>query len=480
MDALQQLMLSGLKAKRLTNDSRQVQPGDLFLAYSGESNDGRHYISQAIQNGAAGVLWEAADGAWESDWQIPNLPVAGLREHAGEIASTYYGEPSKHLWMTGITGTNGKTSCSHWIAQTLSLAGRKTAVIGTLGNGFPGALSEAINTTPDPIVLQESLSSYKNQGAAAVAMEVSSHGLAQGRLNGTHFDIAVLTNLTRDHLDYHGSMEAYASAKSQLFQWPELKFAVLNSDDALGIQLEQKLKVQNTPTITYGFERGEVKGSQLQLDELKLRMSVSTPWGTSEVTAPVIGKFNAYNVLAVLSVLLLSDIPLDQATEAITHITAVPGRMQVLGGGSLPRVVVDYAHTPDALAKALENLKAQTQGRLICVFGCGGNRDKGKRPLMGAEASKLADVVIVTSDNPRHENPLQIIADVVTGITGRHEVIADREDAIQQAIALARTGDTVLLAGKGHENYQQIESVKHPFSDIAIAASALEKAKVAA
>jgi len=464
-----------VKISGLTSDSRKVSKGDLFLAYAGVSHDGRAFIPQAIAQGASAVAWEADGFTWNADWQVPNIGVPGLRKLAGNIADEFYGHPSQKLWMIGITGTNGKTSCSHWLAQALNALGRKTAVVGTLGNGFPGALSAAINTTPDPIVLHGMLADYLDEAANTVAMEVSSHGLDQGRLNGVHFNLAVLTNLSRDHLDYHGDMAAYADAKRKLFDWDGLACAVLNLDDPFGEAIAVSLRTAGKKVLTYGLVEGDVRGSRLHFDSQGLFMTVETPWGNAEIQANVVGRFNAYNVLAVLASLLASDVKLMDAVDAIKHIQPVSGRMQRYGGGHKPLVVIDYAHTPDALEKALSALRGQTTTRLICVFGCGGNRDQGKRPLMGEVASRLADQVIVTADNPRDEDPAEIIAAIITGIRpgASYQVEARRQIAIHHAIAHAQTGDVVLVAGKGHENYQEIAGVKYPYSDEAVVRLAL-------
>ena len=462
---LSTLAEQGVKAADITADSRKVQTGSVFLAYPGEYADGRQYIQHAINQGAAAVLWERDGYQWNPQWQLPNVAVDSLRSEAGMIANDFYGQPSQRLWMIGVTGTNGKTSCSHWLAQALSALGRKTAIVGTLGNGFPGALSAAINTTPDPILLHGMLADYLKQGAAAAAMEVSSHGMDQGRVNGVHFDIAVLTNLSRDHLDYHGDMAAYAAAKKQLFYWDGLSCSVLNSDDELGSEIAQDLLGQGKRVLTYGLESGEVRGSQLRFSEQGLAMQVDAPFGQAQLQAGLLGRFNAYNLLAVLATLLASDVSLQQAVNVLTQVQPVAGRMQQLGGGNQPLVVIDYAHTPDALEKVLIALREQTKGRLLCVFGCGGNRDQGKRPLMGEVACRLADEVIVTSDNPRHENPAGIIAAIVSGMYGNYQIERDRAAAITLAIKAAKPGDIVLVAGKGHEDYQDVAGVKYPFSD---------------
>lgn len=464
----------------VTADSRKVQAGSLFLAYPGSHNDGRQYITLAIKAGVAAVVWEQEGFTWNADWQVNNLAVQDLKQQVGGIAAEFYQNPSSKLTMIGVTGTNGKTSVSQWIAQCLTLLGKKTAVLGTIGNGFLGAQAEATNTTPDAILLQAMLADYVEQQADAVAMEVSSHGLDQGRVNGVAFDIAVLTNLSRDHLDYHQTMEAYAAAKQKLFAWGGLSAAVVNVDDAFGKSLASALNAQTKPCLTYGLTSSDVQGSDLKLHDTGLTMQVNTPQGHALLSAPVLGRFNAYNVLAVLATLLALKVSLPDALEAIAKIKPVLGRMQQFGGGELPLVVIDYAHTPDALEKVLSTLKEQIDlaakpAKLICVFGCGGDRDAGKRPLMGSIASKLADQVFVTSDNPRSENPAAIIAAVVSEMEAGYVVDADRANAISAAIQGAKSGDIVLVAGKGHENYQEISGVKHPFDDALIAQAALKQ-----
>ena len=464
-----QLAKAGIQPCHLVNDSRAVGPGDVFVAYPGETSDGRRFIPNAIHQGAVAIMYEKAGGRWLKEWNVPHQAILGLREEIGAIASEFYGNPSQDLWAIGVTGTNGKTSCSHWLAQCMQSLGLKTAVVGTLGNGFPGSWAASANTTPDAIKLQRMLKEFVSDGAEALAMEVSSHGLSQGRVNGTKFDIAVLTNLSRDHLDYHGDMQSYAAAKSSLFDWPRLKSAVLNSDDELGRQLALKLHARGQRVLTYGIESGAVSCTALRFLEGGIAMEVMTPWGRAEMTANVLGRFNAYNLLAVLATLLASNISLSQALAAMDSIQPIPGRMQQLGGAGKPVVVVDYAHTPDALAKVLSSLREQTVGRLFCVFGCGGNRDKGKRPQMGEVASQLADQVVITSDNPRHEVPRSIIDDIVAGMSGNYQIEEDRAAAIEKAIHLAKPGDVVLLAGKGHETYQHIGNEKLPFNDAEVA-----------
>ena len=470
-------MIDALTYSGITADSRMVKPGYLFLAYPGVHSDGRDYIAQAIEAGAIGVIFDDADFTWQAKWTVSHRAVRHLKQAVGDIAADFYRHPSAKLNLVGVTGTNGKTSVSHWLAQSLNYLGQKTAVLGTVGNGFLNATSAASNTTPDAILLQAMLAEYLALDARAVVMEVSSHGLDQGRVNGVEFDVAVLTNLSRDHLDYHGNMEAYAQAKQKLFGWPSLKCAVINADDAFGVGVLAELNAQSKPVLSYGFSTGaDVRGSHLCLHEAGLSMQVTYQQNSVELQAPILGRFNAYNVLAVLSALLAMGVSLEQALPALAQLQSVPGRMQQCGGGKLPLVVVDYAHTPDALEKVLMTLREQAPGQLICLFGCGGERDAGKRPLMGSVAAALADQVIVTSDNPRSESPEAIIAEVLHGMNDAvYQVQADRAQAIKLAILSAQPGDIVLLAGKGHETYQEVAGVKQPFDDVEQARLALQQ-----
>ncbi len=467
--------IEALGITRLVTDSRKILPGDTFVAYPGETMDGRNFIEEALKFGASSVIWDAEDFSWNPSWQVPNLPVEHLRMKAGEIADQAYGHPSEKLWVIGVTGTNGKTSSTHWIAQALTTLGKKTAIVGTLGNGFPGSLSPSLNTTPDAVTLHGIMKEYLEEGAQCVAMEVSSHALVQGRVNGIHFDVALLTNLTRDHLDYHGDMASYAAAKASLFDFDELKYAVLNIDDALGMEiLEKPLKAEK---VAYGFSDSwkgkKVGGKRLKVNQGMLEIDVESSWGSGTLASSAIGRFNASNLLGALSVLLASGCEFHASLDALSGIEPVPGRMQQLGGGNSPLVVIDYAHTPDALENVLDTLREITEGRLFCVFGCGGDRDAGKRPMMGSVASIHADIVFVTSDNPRSEDPAAIVHQITEGIEGDYCVILDRGEAIRRAIADAGKGDVVLLAGKGHEAYQEIKGKRFPFSDMSCAMEGL-------
>jgi UDP-N-acetylmuramyl-tripeptide synthetase len=474
----------GVRYSGVAIDSRKVKPGDLFLAYPGDIADGRNFIAQALVAGAIAIVWEASGFEWNPDWNIPNVPVTGLRHCVGKFAEEFFRNPSRDLWVAGITGTNGKTSCSHWIAQSLTRLGRQCAVIGTLGSGLIGDGGDEnypLNTTPDPVSLHDFLGKVRAKGASAVAMEVSSHGVEQGRVNGVAFDVAMFTNLSRDHLDYHGNMFAYGEAKARLFAWPHLKHAVVNLDDAFGAELASRIDRRHVNVIGYGFGKGEIAGHKLDLSTKGLKLEITTPWGAAKVRSGVLGAFNALNILGVLGVLVCADISLDDAVAAMAELESVPGRMQIVREDGFPLVVVDYSHTPDALQKALETLRdlLSPGARLHCVFGAGGDRDPGKRPLMGEIATRLADQSIVTSDNPRSENPRSIINDIVTGAHASYTIEPDRAAAIREAIIAAGTDDIVLIAGKGHESYQEIDGERLPFSDVAVARAAMVKAEAA-
>ncbi|HUU73926.1 MAG TPA: UDP-N-acetylmuramoyl-L-alanyl-D-glutamate--2,6-diaminopimelate ligase [Burkholderiales bacterium] len=461
-------------------DSRKVKAGDLFLAYPGDAADGRDFIPQALAAGAIIVVWEESGFDWNPDWNVPNIPVADLRRHAGYIADRFFKHPSRHLWVTGVTGTNGKTTCSQWIAQSFNRLQRECAVIGTLGQGLIGdndLEQAALNTTPDPVTLHAFLGKMRVKGARAVAMEVSSHGLEQGRVNGIDFDVAMFTNLSRDHLDYHGDMQAYGDAKARLFAWPSLKHAVVNLDDRFGAELASRIDRKRVNVIGYGLGKGEITGHKLDLSTRGLKLEINTPWGAAKLRSNVLGTYNAHNILGVLGVLVCSDVTLKDAVDVIAELEPVPGRMQTIRETGFPLVVVDYCHTPDALEKTLESLRdlLKRGGRLHCVFGAGGDRDAGKRPLMGEVATRLADQSIVTSDNPRSEDPRSIIDDIIAGAHDGYRSQPDRGTAIREAISNAAPDDVVLIAGKGHETYQEVHGKRLPFSDIDVARAAMTK-----
>ena len=480
-----------------TASSREAKRGGVFLAYPGATRDGREFIGDAIVRGASAVLYEA-DFAWDADWKVPHIAVENLKTHASLIAGHVYKNPSRQLWMIGVTGTNGKTSASQWIARALEAGGQKSAVLGTIGNGLVGQLVVSDNTTPDAVVLQRLLREYANAGAAACAMEVSSHGLDQGRVAEIKFDVAVFTNLTRDHLDYHGTMEAYGAAKAKLFAAQGLKIAVINVDDPFGRTLADQVAAKGITVTRFACNGGSkyatLIGTDLAVSPSGLSFTVRRLDGASrnikneaQVESAILGAFNISNLLAVMGVLLASGIELEAAARIVSELKPVPGRMQTVrsrGDSNKPLVVVDYAHTPDALEKALSTLAAivPDKGRLISVFGCGGDRDRGKRPLMGAISAKYADLNFVTSDNPRTEDPLRIIADIEQGLGGvnkgvQSHIVPDRKLAIYEALNAAHANDIVLIAGKGHEDYQIMGDTKHHFSDVEVAQDALAQWK---
>jgi UDP-N-acetylmuramoyl-L-alanyl-D-glutamate--2,6-diaminopimelate ligase len=481
---LGRLAAQGARVTGLAADSRSLAAGEAFVAYPGSRSDGREFISNAIARGASAVLWEREGFRWNTDWRVPNLPVEGLRALAGYLAHEVCGRPSERLWTIGVTGTNGKTSCSHWLAQACTACGARTAVVGTLGTGFPGKLHVGVNTTPDAVLLHRSIARLLDEGAQGVAMEVTSIGLDQGRVNGVAFGAALFTNLSRDHLDYHGDLESYARAKRRLFEGPELKHAVLNLYDVQGVRLARALagRVNRAGYSCFAGVAARAglecyaEAHAIEASPRGIAFDVRSSWGEARIESALLGRFNVSNLLGVLATMLVSGVPFERAAAALSGLRPVPGRMQRVGGDGKPLVVVDYAHTPDALEKtlvALGDVARAGGGRLIAVFGCGGDRDRGKRPLMGAVALRHADAIVVTSDNPRGEAPAAIIAEITAAIPGTHEAIEDRRAAIASAIARAGASDVVLIAGKGHETYQEIAGRRLPFADVVEAERAL-------
>jgi UDP-N-acetylmuramyl-tripeptide synthetase len=475
----------------LTADSRRVTAGDVFIAWPGHAVDARQFVGPALQSGASACLVEAQGAAafGLDDARIAALP--NLKTHTGDIASSFFGHPSRALRVLAVTGTNGKTSTSWWLAQALAALGQRCAVVGTLGVGEPlkgellqtgllqtGLLQTGL-TTPDPITLQSSFKRLLNAGVQACAVEASSIGLVEQRLSGTHIDTALFTNFTQDHLDFHGDMAAYWLAKAQLFSWRDLRAAVVNVDDAQGAALAQELQ-EKLVLWTYSMAGAPSRLRATHINHTQAGLSFTVHEGELQaaVRTQLIGTYNVANLLAVLGALRAGGVGLAQAASVCAQLSPVPGRMQRVGEfKNVCQVVVDYAHTPDALEQALRALRSfatERGGKLWCVFGCGGNRDASKRPLMGAVAQQWADHVVLTSDNPRQEDPTDILRQVASGCTQLPALIENRRTAIQHAVHQAQAVDVILIAGKGHETYQDIRGVKHHFSDLEEALQALQ------
>lgn len=467
----------------LSLNSRTVACGDVFVALAGAKQHGLLHAEQAVNNGACAVIFDPAGNGKQLAERISSVPVVAvenLGSKLGEIAARFYGDPSKSMSVIGITGTNGKTSCSQFLSQLLDDCG----IIGTLGWGEWGKLNKTLNTTPDALAIQQILAELLKDNKRTVAMEVSSHGLEQGRVNGVTFKGAVFTNISRDHLDYHGTMETYVQAKLELLKKPGLAFAVVNLDDAYSAQIIAAVPetVEVLGFSVLGKKAGLTKTVSAEnilhkVDgiEFDVRWTTAGMQEVEQVKVPLYGDFNIENVLAVVTVMLAMGTPLLEVAMKLTQLKSVVGRMERFGGETDPMVFVDYAHTPDALDKVLASLRKHCNQALWVVFGCGGNRDTGKRPQMGKIAEHWADHVIVTDDNPRFENGQDIVHDILAGCSsGRVEVIQNREQAIKKVIAKAAAQDCVVIAGKGHEQYQEINGVQLPFSDRQVVMEALK------
>jgi UDP-N-acetylmuramoyl-L-alanyl-D-glutamate--2,6-diaminopimelate ligase len=490
---------AALEVSDLTLDSRAAGPGALFLACQGHGRHGAEFVGEALARGARAVLYEpspgapelvaaglsgfARDGGGAAD-DVFVAPVPHLSRHVGTIADRFFAEPSQAVTVAGITGTNGKTTCAWLLAQALGHCDRPAAYMGTIGFGFPGVLAATEHTTGDAVTVHRRLAAMRELGAEVVSMEVSSHALDQHRVGGVRFHTAAFTNLTRDHLDYHGTMTAYADAKARLFAWPGLALRVINVDDEFGARLAGQLSAaQLVITARVGEKRAQLPGARA-VSAVRIAAAISgliidveSSWGAARLNVPLIGEFNADNALTVLAVLLAWDIPLARAVAALESCRAAPGRMEAFGGrDAAPLAIVDYSHTPDALAKALRAARRHCGGRLRLVFGCGGDRDPGKRPMMGRIAAELADEVVVTDDNPRSEPAERIVADILAGIPAGAAARVEHDRALAIRTSLERSGpeDVVLIAGKGHEEYQIYGSERRPFSDQSVARAALE------
>ena len=456
----------------MCSDSRAVQPGDVFIALRGARHDGLEHLAEVHARGAVAVLVEAGRELPEVA-PLPLVPVPDLAARAGNIASAFYDDPSGGMAVIGVTGTNGKTTTTQLIAQALSLSGASCGVVGTLGSGFPGRLRDTNHTTPDAVTLQRLLADLRRDGAQAVAMEVSSHALAQGRIDAVHIDTAIFTNLTHDHLDFHGSIEAYGAAKARLFSHPGLRHAVINLDDPFGRHIHDTLAgTVERIGFTLGQGPADIRATAVEFRGDGIRAKVLTRGEQGELRLPLIGRFNLENALGVIGALLVRGLPLEAILASLSGVVPVAGRMERVG--DVPLVIVDYAHTPDALEQSLRAIRLHCRGRLWCVFGCGGDRDRSKRPLMGRLAREHADEIVVTSDNPRSEDPLSIIAGICSGIPDPGVIREpDRRAAIFRAIRDADPADCILIAGKGHESYQESGGIRAPFSDAAVAREAL-------
>lgn len=457
----------GVEITGIELDSRKISPGDLFLAVRGEVHDGRQFIEQAVANGAAAVVAESPVAGFVDGIAVPLIEIPELQLEVGLIASRFFAHPSESIHMVGVTGTNGKTTTSHLMAQLSRSVGKSCGVIGTLGSTLDGSVSPAANTTPDPISTQRQLATWRDINVFAVGMEVSSHALVQGRVCGVQFETAVFTNLSQDHLDYHGNMTAYGQAKLRLFSTPGLKNALVNLDDDYAETVIASLPA-NVKVLTYsvsGDASADIFFHDITFHALGVDASLRTPWGEANCTSPLRGEFNLSNLAAALGALLLAGADLDSLCAAASSLSPVSGRMQLIPNTCGLQTVVDYAHTPDALEQVLRALRPHVEGRLVTVFGCGGDRDRSKRSIMGRLACEHSDLVVVTSDNPRSENPLSILCDIESGCSGDFVLVADRGEAIDLAIEQAKVGDCVLVAGKGHEDYQIVDDERLYFSD---------------
>ncbi|CEG56428.1 UDP-N-acetylmuramoyl-L-alanyl-D-glutamate--2,6-diaminopimelate ligase [Legionella fallonii] len=459
------------------NDSRQIKPGDLFIAYPGAAADGRLFIEKAVSLGAAAVAYEPDNfpPSCILPSSVPCVAIPHLAEQLADIAKRFYDNPSQSLTVTGVTGTNGKTTIAYQLAQAHHLLGQGAAYIGTIGQGDVNQLKPLDNTTPDALCLQKLLHQYKQQAIKQVCMEVSSHALSQHRVDAIEFKQAIFTNLTLDHLDYHHTMEAYGAAKALLFATPSLEWAIINQDDHYQ-QLMSEAVNPLAKKITYGMHQEcDVKAINWRIDINGTDIEVRSPWGNHQVHIKALGEFNIYNSLAIFTSLMASGYPADKVIEVMAQLKAAPGRMEIVTNS--PYVLVDYAHTPDALENVLVTLNQLKKGHLWVVFGCGGDRDKTKRPIMGKAASLHADKVVITSDNPRSENPESIVNEIADGIANSVDVVklVNREDAIAHALNKASKEDIILIAGKGHEAYQQIGTIKHAFSDQDVVRKLMQK-----
>ncbi|MFT5571697.1 MAG: UDP-N-acetylmuramoyl-L-alanyl-D-glutamate--2,6-diaminopimelate ligase [Cryomorphaceae bacterium] len=451
-------------------DSRKVTPGAVFFAYPGGAADGRDFIQAAVESGASAIVYEALGFELLSSLEIPSFPVQGLQAMVGFAANSFYREPSSELQVFGVTGTNGKTTCCYLLAQAFTSMGMQAAMMGTIGVGKLDALYAAGQTTPDPISVHRQLAEFRDQAITQVCMEVSSHALDQGRVNGVQFFCSLFTNLSHDHLDYHGDMQAYAAAKRKLFTDFPVELLITNANDAMGFSL---VEVAGAEFIVAYGDGGDVYADEVLLEEDGIKLIIEGNGVEFQVATSLVGKVNIPNIEMLVATLLALSTSIEDIQTIVAELKPPPGRMELFTIDSQPRIVVDYAHTPDALEKALLSIRQHCKGELWCVFGCGGDRDRAKRPVMGAAAEKYADRLVITNDNPRSESGAAIAEQIIQGIEGDAVIVLDRREAIVQAIAQAKSDDWVLIAGKGHESTQQVGAESFPFSDREVVSLAL-------
>ncbi len=464
--------------KYLEQNSANVKNESIFLAYPGESNDGRNYIAEAINNGAGAVIYDPLGFEWNKQWKLPNLPIKDLKANISSIASEFYDNPSNKINLIGITGTNGKTSSAFWVTQCLENLKRKASMISTIGYGSINELRPSINTTPDGVKIQKIINDFIFQGVQDVCLEVSSHGIDQGRVAGLDFNVRLFTNLSRDHLDYHDSIESYAETKKKFLLDEKKGNLVINIDDPLGKIIFQESKLNKSKKISFGIENSAtLQAKNISSEKYKTKFDLIYQEKIYRLEVPVQGIYNIYNILGVIGTLISLGYQMGHISSALKILDSVPGRSEELKTklNKCPKVIIDYAHTPDALRNILNSLKDLTYENLNVVFGCGGNRDRGKRKEMAVIANQYADFVIVTSDNPRNEEPMQIIDDICQNLNVPYLAIEKREDAIKEVLKKANINDLILIAGKGHETYQEIKGIRKDFSDMLMAKKYLTK-----
>jgi len=459
----------------LTTSSIKFEKNSIFVAYPGENNDGRDFIPQAIQNGASAILYDSIDYEWNNEWKIPHLALKNLGQNLSIIASDFYNDPSKKIDVIGVTGTNGKTSCSYWLTNCLNILKSKSGFVGTMGYGNLSKLTPLSNTTPSAIHCQQIISELSSKAFKNIVMEISSHGIEQGRVSAIDFNIKLFTNLTRDHLDYHETIEKYEEVKTSFMLQSKKSVVVVNVDDKVGQNIYSKT-VEQSQKFSYAIDNdANVRAVNIKYLRDSTEFDLLYNNETSVVSAPIIGKFNIYNILGVIGCLISMGYKVNKIIGSLQFLESVPGRLEFINKSSTTPIVIDYAHTPDALKSALLSLKKLNPNRIILVFGCGGNRDIGKREGMANVANKLADFVVVTSDNPRNEEPIKIIEDISRHLEIEYVNIEDRDEAIKCAISQAKSNDFILIAGKGHEEYQEIMGQKIKFSDKKVAQKHLSK-----